>query len=268
MTGNDTVKQCCAAFYASDFARLLLGNSFHPGGNRLTRRLGELLALTPESHVLDVASGRGTSAFYLAESFRCTVSGVDLSPENVAEATAEASRRGLASRVRFEVGDAERMPFAEASFDAIVCECAFCTFPSKSVAAAEFFRVLKPAGILGLSDLTRVEQPLPDLDGLLAWIACIADALPAAKYADLLYDAGFRSVVTEDRSDALKDMVQEIQGRLLGAEVLSALNKIDLPGVDFAAAKEMVQSARKAIAESQLGYIALTALKSQSAPGF
>src|ERR1017187_1371033 len=55
---EQSVKQCCATFYGSDLARYLLGDSFHPGGTRLTERLGNLLALTPESHVLDVASGR------------------------------------------------------------------------------------------------------------------------------------------------------------------------------------------------------------------
>lgn len=46
------VKQCCAVFYSSDVARFLLGDSFHPGGAALTRRLGTLLDLSPDSHVL------------------------------------------------------------------------------------------------------------------------------------------------------------------------------------------------------------------------
>ncbi len=52
----------------------LLGESFHPGGAALTERLGQLLALTPESRVLDAASGKGTSAVLLAQRFGCTVS--------------------------------------------------------------------------------------------------------------------------------------------------------------------------------------------------
>jgi len=36
---EQSVKQCCATFYGSDFARMLLGDSFHPGGTRLTERL-------------------------------------------------------------------------------------------------------------------------------------------------------------------------------------------------------------------------------------
>src|ERR1035437_579000 len=195
------VKQCCATFYGSDLARHLLGESFHPGGTRLTERLGNLLSLTRESQVLDVASGRGTSAFHLAEFFGCKVTGVDLSEENVRLATAEASQRGLAGQINFQLGDAERLPFGDETFDAILCECAFCTFPSKAVAAGEFYRVLIPGGQLGLSDLTRSEAEIPGLEGLLSWIACIGDALPADRYVATLQQAGFQAPLVEDHSD-------------------------------------------------------------------
>jgi len=255
------VKQCCAAFYGSDLARYLLGDSFHPGGTRLTERLGELLALTRESHVLDVASGRGTSAFHLAQSFGCMVTGVDLSEENVRVAAAETTRRGLAGQISFQLGDAERLPFDGETFDAIICECAFCTFPSKSVAAREFYRVLKPGGQLGFSDLTRTEVPIPELEGLLSWIACIADALPAVRYVTILQQASFQVPLVEDHSDALVEMVRQIQAKLLGAEIISGLKKIDLPGVDFAAARQFAQAAFQATRNGTLGYAVIPARK-------
>ena len=255
------VKQCCATFYGSDFARMLLGDSFHPGGTRLTGRLGELLALTPESHVLDVASGRGTSALHIAETFGCRVTGIDLSEENVGQATAEAAEHGLAEQITFQLGDAERLPFGDETFDAILCECAFCTFPSKSVAAREFYRALKPGGQLGLSDLTRSEATIPGLEGLLSWIACIGDALPAKRYVATLQEAGFRVSRTEDHSDALVEMVRQIQAKLLGAEIMAGLKKIDLPGVDFATGRQFAQAALQATSSGTLGYIVIAARK-------
>ena len=253
------VKQCCATFYGSDFARMLLGDSFHPGGTRLTGRLGELLALSPESHVLDVASGRGTSALHIAETFGCIVTGIDLSEENVRLATADTSQRGMIGKVTFQLGDAERLPFEDNSFDAVLCECAFCTFPSKSVAAGEFYRVLKPGGQLGLSDLTRSEAEIPGLEGLLSWIACIGDALPTERYIATLKDAGFHVSRTEDHSDALVEMVRQIQAKLLGAEIMAGLKKIDLPGVDFATGRQFAHAALQATSSGDLGYIAIVA---------
>jgi arsenite methyltransferase len=95
----DEIKQCCARLYESEMVSRLLGESFHPGGAALTERLGQLLSLTPESCVLDAASGKGTSAVLIAQRFGCTVIGVDLSTQNVAHANAEADRLGLAGRV-------------------------------------------------------------------------------------------------------------------------------------------------------------------------
>jgi len=209
-----TVKQCCAAFYSSDLARVLLGESFHPGGTPLTKRLGQLIQLGRHSRVLDVASGRGTSAFHLVQSFGCEVVGVDLSENNVTFATEEALKRRVPDRVSFRVADAERLPFDARSFDAILCECAFCTFPNKRAAAEEFFRVLTPQGRLGFSDLTRTADHKPELDGLLSWIACIGDAQTVESYVEILRRANFTVEQIEDYSHALTVMVHQIQGRL------------------------------------------------------
>ena len=192
MSAPESVKQCCTRLYESDFAKLLLGDSFHPGGAQLTERLGTLLGLTPQSRVLDVASGKGTSALFLAERFGCEVLGIDYGGQNVEQANAAAAAKGMQSRVSFREGDAERLPVADSSFDAIVCECAFCTFPDKPAAAAEFARVLRDGGAVGLSDLTRGAVLPKELDGLLAWIACIADAQPVEGYVGYLSGAPLR----------------------------------------------------------------------------
>ena len=119
----------------SDLTRFLLGDSFHPGGLKLTGQLGRTLSLSPASRVLDVACGKGTSAVFLAKEFGCEVLGVDYGNQNVEAARSLAQTEHVASRVQFERGDAERLPFSDESFDAVICECAFCTFPEKSAAA-------------------------------------------------------------------------------------------------------------------------------------
>src|SRR5262249_39476312 len=78
-----SIKACCADLDASDLARQVLGDSFHPGGIELTQRLGVLVGVGSESRVLDLASGRGASALHLAGRFGCQVVGVDYSTANV-----------------------------------------------------------------------------------------------------------------------------------------------------------------------------------------
>src|SRR5271167_3610685 len=103
------IKQCCAAIYESDAARLLLGESFHPGGTSLTERLGQIVNLTPQARVLDVAAGKGTSATFLALRFGCEVVGIDFSRKNVEEAARTAGDMGLREPVSFQWADAERL---------------------------------------------------------------------------------------------------------------------------------------------------------------
>lgn len=251
------LKTCCAAVYQSDFARMLLGDSFHPGGLSLTARLGERLALQPGMRILDVASGKGESAIFLARRFGCEVIGVDFGPDNVGYASAQAATAQAGHLVSFVQGDAERLDFAAASFDAVICECAFCTFPDKPSAAREFARVLRPAGRLGVTDLTRT-GPLPnELEGLLAWISCIADARPVSEYLAFLQTAGFAITTIEPHDDALAQMARDIQGRLLGVELMVKLDRLDLPGADLEQAKQLSRAAMDAVRGGLLGYTLL-----------
>lgn len=253
-TESTEIKSCCAALYQSDFARLLLGDSFHPGGLSLTTRLGELLELRAGKRLLDVACGKGESAIFLAKRFGCEVVGVDFGAENVNDAEAREAAAGVAHLARFCQGDAEHLDFEDASFDAVVCECAFCTFPDKSAAAREFARVMKPGGRVGLSDLTRSGALPSELDGLFAWIACIADARPISEYLEYLCGAGFTEVTSEPHDEALAQMVRDIQGKLLGVEVMSKLKKLDLGAIDFAEAKKLASAASDAVRAKTLGY--------------
>jgi arsenite methyltransferase len=233
---------------------MLLGDSFHPGGPRLTARLGEQLGLGPGVRVLDVASGNGESAIFVARQFGCQVVGVDFGPQNVGEANSRAAAERVDHLVSFIEGDAERLHFADAGFDAVICECAFCTFPDKRAAASEFARVLRPGGRIGMSDLTRSRPLPPDLDGLLAWIACIADARPVGEYAGYLEGAGFDVTTIEAHDQSLAELARDIQGRLLGIEIMVKLKKLDLPGADFEQAKKLARAASNAIREGLLGY--------------
>jgi len=260
-TTPDQVKQCCAAVYASDWVQLLLGDSFHPGGLALTERLGTLLKLGPEDHVLDVACGRGASAIHLARTFGCRVTGVDYSPENIERGREAARDSGLGDQVVFLHGDAEHLDLPSAAFDALICECALCTFPDKQSAVSEFRRVLRPGGRAGVSDVTRDGPLPPELDTLLARVACIADALPVQDYAALLEEADIGQASVEPHDMVVQEIVQRIRAGLLGAQILAGLGHLPpaMAGVDLRQAIELANLVAAAAHDGRLGYALITA---------
>jgi ubiquinone/menaquinone biosynthesis C-methylase UbiE len=265
LQSSETIKACCVALYESDWATLLLGDSYHPGGLELTEHLGEMLNLQPGDLVLDVASGIGTSAIFLAERFGCQVVGVDFSGQIVEQANAKAAEAGINHLVQFKQGDAERLPFEDGSFDALICECAFCTFPTKAQAAAEFARVLRPGGRIGLSDLTRSGPLPPELDTLMAWVACVADAQPVEKYRSILSEAGFSTDKVEIHDEALAELIDEIRGKLFVAELMANLNKIDTPDwIDFNEAGRLAMLTADTVSKGKLGYALLTSTRTEN----
>ena len=143
-----TAVACCAAFYEQVWVQAVLGDSFHPGGADLSTRLIRGLHLPANSRVLDVACGIGTTALLMAREFGLNVVGLDVSAANVAKA--ESLLGG--GTAKFVTGDAAALPFPDDSFDAVVCECAVSTFVDQGRVVAEFARVLKPGGMVGVTD--------------------------------------------------------------------------------------------------------------------
>lgn len=98
-----------------------------------------------EKRILDVGVGTGFLSIMLAE-IGYSVVGVDLSEEMIKNARKKMDARGL--KVRLEVGDAEALPFEDASFDGVVNRAVLWTLPNPKKALAEWKRVLKPGGTL------------------------------------------------------------------------------------------------------------------------
>jgi arsenite methyltransferase len=243
---------CCASPYDSPALRWLLGEDLHPGGDALSRRLAHLAGLRPGSRVLDVASGRGRTALLLGTEFGADVTGVELSTPSVAAAQTEAEAAGLGARVRFVRGDAEALPAPSGAFHAVLCECALCLFPGKARALAEMRRVLRPGGVVAISDVTAEPDDLPaSLRGVAGRIACLADAFPRAGHEALLQDARFELLAAESHDGALAAMAESIEYRLRAARMLDAAAGY---GEAISEAIALVREARSAIVRGSLGY--------------
>ncbi len=250
------LKACCAGAYASPAARFLLGDSFHPGGATLTSRLVRALQVGASATVVDVGSGPGTSAIQLASETSCSVVGVELSAESVDAASRAAAAAGFLGRVRFIVGDAEALPLEDDSMDGALCECALCTFPDKRTAARELARVLRPGARLALSDVTANAGRLPpELIGLQAWVACIADARPLEEIAALLEEAGLAVESIERHDQVLRELLDRVGARLQLASIARSF------GEGVQRGRELAASARAAVADGMLGYGVVVAAK-------
>lgn len=266
MASPEDTKACCAAAYGNDAVALVLGESYHPGGLSLTRRLAGRLGLRSGHRVLDTASGTGATARLLAADYDVTVDGVDLGDSTVEKARCATAEVGLSAKVRFHLGDAERIPLPDSTFDAVVCECAFCTFPDKAAAAAEFARVLRPGGRVGVTDVTVTEAGLPDeLSTLAAWVACIADAKPLDDYVDILARAGLSTVHTERHDEAIARMIEQIDARIRLLRMTSP-DALAEAGVDVDAVLRYCALAKQAVTDGMIGYALLIAEKPQHSP--
>ena len=131
----------------------------HPGGFKATRKLLGALQLAPESRVLDIACGKGTSALLLAEDHGCSVVGIDLAEDLVDEARQAARRRGLQDRVSFQVGDALKLPFGDDEFDATVSQAMLVLVGDQEQSIREARRVTRPGGRSGWLELAWRSSP-------------------------------------------------------------------------------------------------------------
>jgi SAM-dependent methyltransferase len=111
------------------------------------------LELTPGCSVLEIGSGSGRYALYVAETARCQVVGLDVNAEGIRNASALAERQHLSAQVRFEQCDVSQpLPFADASFDAVYSNDVICHIPGRLALLRELWRVLKPGGRMLFSD--------------------------------------------------------------------------------------------------------------------
>ena len=139
-----------------------------------TDLVAEFARLEGAEHVLDVGCGLAAPALRIARRCSCHVTGVNISREQVRQARELIADHGLSDRVVVLHGDARALAFADACFDAIVClEAAgdICvTEADKTGLVAELFRVLRPGGHVGFSDLAlreRVSEADRDLRAVL-----------------------------------------------------------------------------------------------------
>ena len=117
------------------------------------REIPKLLALTSDSHVLEIGCGSGGYALHLAQTSGAHILGLDLNESGIHNASQLAQARELAQRARFELRDvSQNLPSPPHTFDAAFANDVLCHIPTRPALLAEIFRVLKLGGRLVFSD--------------------------------------------------------------------------------------------------------------------
>lgn len=174
-------------------------DEFHIRGHHSTAELAALVRPAPGARVVDVGSGLGGTARYLAHAHGCQVVGVDLTEAYCALAAGLSARVGLAERTAFHHGDALAMPFADAEFDIAWTEHAQMNIADKRGFYREIARVLTPGGVFAFHDIFAGEGE-PHFPVPWAGEASISALAAPEEVRELLASLGFEERAWQDRS--------------------------------------------------------------------
>ena len=189
-------------------------DEFHMGGREATVHLAEKIDLKAGMSALDIGSGIGGPARFLAGRYGCRVVGIDVTPEYVKVAESLTGMVGLAGQVAFRIASATALPFDAESFDAATLIHVAMNIADKEGLCAEVARVLKPDGMFGVYEVMRTSDGALSYPVPWAETAELSFLAPPAAFRQALEQSGFAVVAEEDRRDFALDFFRRIRARM------------------------------------------------------
>jgi ubiquinone/menaquinone biosynthesis C-methylase UbiE len=180
----------------------------HYGGPEAVDILAREAGIDAASRVLDVCSGIGGPARYLAHRHGCRVTGIDLTQSRCDAATRLTRLVGLDRLVDFRCGSALEMPFADEAFDVVIGQEAWVHVPDKRRLVRECARAVRQGGRIAFTDvLARQPLPSPVRERLTRDMSFAAPAT-LAEYRRFLVEAGCEVLACEDLSDGWAEILK------------------------------------------------------------
>ena len=222
-------------------------DQFHTRGILATAELASAAGIERSTRVLDLGCGIGGPARYLAATFGCTVTGVDLSPDFIDAATYLTARCGLSDRVTFHSGDALHLSFEDAAFDTVFLQHVAMNIQDRAALYAEVRRILTTDGRFVVHDVVLrdgdVVYPTP-------WArdATTSFLLGEGETRTALEQAGFKAVFWRDDTRIALDWFQA----MVAAGPPSGPNLGVVMGPDFPA---MIGNLARNLRENRVGVL-------------
>jgi SAM-dependent methyltransferase len=185
-------------------------DQFHTRGLAATAELAKLAGIAAEMSVVDIGSGIGGPARFLAVTCGCRVTGIDLSASFVDTARYLTARAGLSGAVSFEAGSALDLPFGDGRFDAALLQHVAMNIHDRSRLYREIRRVLKDGGKFATFDVVSLAgeplYPMPWARSASASFLLSADATRKT-----VEGAGFRVLEWKDDTEAAKAWITQLR---------------------------------------------------------
>jgi SAM-dependent methyltransferase len=196
-------------------------DQFHALGKVATLRLARRVGVDATMHVLDVGSGLGGPARFLAENFGCAVTGIDFAANWVEAAQFLTELTRLHERVAFCEGDATALPFANETFDLVWTQAIQLSIADKDRYFSELFRVLKPRCRCAMNDLFGGPGQ-PTFPAYWAGDPSVSFLITPEETQALIVGAGFEIL---DWRDTTQDAIR------WHSELLATRGRGDAPGI-------------------------------------
>jgi SAM-dependent methyltransferase len=167
-----------------------------------SQEIPRALHLVAHSNVLEIGCGSGRYALQVAATVGCRVVGLDTNAPGIQTANQLAASRNMASQVRFEICDAaKKLPFSDATFDAVFANDVLCHLPGRLGVLREILRVLRPGGRMLFSDALVIgglisQQEIAARSSIGFYIFS-----PPGENERIIREAGFRLESASDTSE-------------------------------------------------------------------